>query len=110
MKNLSHYQISDIKQTFTEPRGVGKLNKKKIADWIKYEEEVYFACKKKNEERDDNVVDFLKTLVGQNIKWLKNKPESGIYSGEIIKNGIKYTFNISDGYINDVNMFFFILI
>jgi hypothetical protein len=99
-ENLSTYQMSDIRKQFTEPRGVGKLNKKKIAEWIKYEEDIYLESKKKNLELNDKVSDFLKTLVGQNINWHKNKPEEGVYNGEIIKNGIKYSFNIADGCIN----------
>jgi len=100
LKNLSSYQVSEIKKQFTEPRGVGKLNKKKIADWIKYEQDVYLACKKKNEELDDKVGNFLKTLAGQNVKWITQNEQTGEYKGEIVKNGIEYKFNIENGCIS----------
>ncbi len=101
MKNLSSYQISDIRKTFTEPRGVGKLNKKKITDWIKFEEDVYLACKKKNNELDDKVGKFLKTLAGQDVKWRTQNEQTGVYVGEIVKNGIEYKFSIENGFISE---------
>jgi len=101
MKNLSHYQISDIREKFTEPRGVGKLSKKKIADWIEYEESVYLACKIQNEEFEDKVGNFLETLKGENITNYREDNNRGEWSGSIIKNGIEYKFNISDGCISE---------
>lgn len=100
MKNISNYQINDFRKNFKKPRGVGKLSKKKIADWIKYETDIYLACKKKNDELEDNTKTFLKTLEGQNVQWHLKNEKTGQYSGEIIKNGIKYSFTITNGYVN----------
>lgn len=100
MKNISIYQIHDIRKKFKEPRGVGKLTKKKIADWIKYETDVYLAVKKANDEHNDKVITFLRSLDGENIKWFTNDPDRGQWNGEIVKNGLVYKFSINDGYIN----------
>jgi len=100
LKNLSHYQISDIRKKFKEPRGVGKLSKKKITDWIKYEEDVYLACVKKNNELDNGVNSFLDSLKGENVNWFNQNPERSQWSGEIVKNGVVFKFSIDNGCVS----------
>jgi len=94
-KNLQHHQIQDIKSKFVQPKNIGVLNSKKINDWIEYNKNVYLEYKKKDKELANSVDDFLKSLEGENVIWFNNKT-----SGEIIKNGIKFTFKIENGYIS----------
>ena len=95
--NISHYQISDIRKSFDAPQNVGVLTTKKIEKWVKYEQDVYLAIKKKSDELSNGVDTFLKTLEGENVKWFNNNNNK---SGEIVKNGIKFSFSISDGYVS----------
>jgi len=92
--NVSSYRQGEIAKQFKEPKNVGVLNKKKIEDWIKYNQVVYLAMKAENEKRSDEVAKFLDSIKNENVRWWDNNK-----SGEIIKNGIKFTFRIENGYV-----------
>jgi len=98
-KNLSVYQKSDIRDKFKAPRGVGKLTKKKIADWIKYETDIYKACKEKDKNLNNDVSEFLESIKDEDVRFFGKDEKRNHYSGEIIKNGIKFTFKIENGYV-----------
>lgn len=101
-KNLSHYQISNIREKFTEPRGVGVLNKKKVADWIKHEQDVYLALKEEDEKLNDKVGSFIKKIENEKkLKWHFYDDKNQVYRGSILKNGIEYNFSIENGYITE---------
>jgi hypothetical protein len=101
LKNITSYRKNDIYEKFEKPRNVGVLNKKKIQDWIKYEEDVYLACKAENDSKSNKIKEFLNTLKGENVTWFKNDDEKEQYQGEIIKNGVVYSFSVNDGHINE---------
>jgi len=93
--NLTVYNIQNIKENFTEPKNIGVLSTKKINDWIEYQQQVYLACKEKNEEKSNVVSTFLKSIEKEDVKWWDNKKQ-----GEIIKNGIIFKFKIETGYVS----------
>lgn len=93
--NLTSYSIQNIKKGFIEPKNIGVLTTKKINDWMEYLQEVYLECKKENDKKTSVISNFLKSIEKENVKWWNDHKH-----GEIIKNGIKFTFKIEDGYVN----------
>lgn len=93
-ENLSSYLIKNITKNFKAPKKIGVLSTKKIKDWIEYNQNVYLALKAENDKRSDEITNFLNSIKGENIHWIEHNK-----SGEIIKNGIVFTFKIENGYI-----------
>ena len=87
--NLSRYDIDSVKESYTEPKNIGKLTTKKIEDWINYYNLVFNALKIKSESTNNSVSEFLESLKD----WFSKT------QGEIIKNGIIFRFTIHPGYI-----------
>lgn len=92
--NLDYHQIQDIYKESPAPQGVGVLSTKKIENWVKREQEVYLALVEKDGELTNKVSAFLKTLENEDVRWFKQDVQ-----GEMIKNGIKFSFKIENGYI-----------
>ncbi|NPV13297.1 MAG: hypothetical protein HPY57_16170 [Ignavibacteria bacterium] len=93
-ENVSSWSIEEITKKFKAPKKVGVLTTKKIEAWIKYNQDIYLALKAENEKRSDEITKFLESIKGENVRWFDNNK-----SGEIIKNGIKFTFRIENGYV-----------
>lgn len=95
--DLSTHQNSEIERSFEKPRNIGVLNAKKITDWVNYWESVYEACTNLRKANNSKETAFLKELEnsGLEIRWDRNKK-----SGEIVKNGIEYSFSIQNGRIS----------
>ncbi len=92
---LDHNKISEVRKKFKEPQKIGVLTTKKIENWIKHEQNVYLALAKEDERLTNNVENFLKTLIGEDVKWYNNNK-----SGEIVRNGVRYSFSIDKGYVS----------
>jgi len=95
-ENVSSYIISDIEKKYEAPKNVGVLTTKKIQDWIKYNQNIYLDVKAESEKRTDNITSFLESIKGENVRFFNDGK-----SGEIIKNGIKYSFKIENGYVSE---------
>lgn len=95
LTNLNHYTETQIRKEFTKPNEIGKLSVKKLNDWIKYETDVHNKLKEINDKNDDKKAQFLKSLEGHPVKWYNDGN-----SGEIIKNGLKFSFTIEKEYIS----------
>ena len=96
LKNSDYYTRREIAKGMTEPNNIGVPTAKKIGDWIKYYEELYAKVKKIDDENGGKKEKFLKSLEGLDVKWDRDK--SG---GWIVKNHMKYEFNIGVTYITE---------
>lgn len=94
-KNVDFYKISNIKEKFTAPKNIGVLTTKKIGAWVKYIQDVHIECVKLDNELTNGVDAFLKSIEGEDVRWFNSKTQ-----GEIVKNGIKFSFKIEKGYVS----------
>lgn len=92
--NFSFYQLSRIEEQFKKPNNIGKLTEKKLHDWETYYRHVYYKAVDKLEEIKTRVQSFKNEIIdtGLYVNW------SNETSGEIIKNGIKFKFNLIEGH------------
>lgn len=95
-ENISSYTISEIQKKYEAPKKVGVLTTKKIQDWIKYNQNIYLDVKSESEKHTDNIESFLESIKGENVRFFNDGK-----SGEIVKNGIKYSFKIENGYVSE---------
>jgi hypothetical protein len=94
LKNVTHYTIQDEKKKLVEPKNIGVLTTKKINDWMNYYEQLYKALEVINGGNDDKKAKFLASLKGLDVKFWNDGQ-----NGEVIKNGIKFSFKIEPTYI-----------
>lgn len=95
---VSRYETKEIINSLTEPKNIGVLTTKKIADWVAYYE-LYHAKMKEVAEKNTNGVEaFL-----NNMKQIPDVVWNGDGKGGCLdRNGIRYTFNTSkDGCITE---------
>lgn len=88
-RNIGYVTFNDLEK----PNVMGVLSAKKVQEWVKYYET---KCKRLAALEGANVKkisDFKASLKGLSVKWNEN-------GGEIIRNGLKYTFSIDRGYIS----------
>lgn len=90
-----HYTVRDVKSILTEPNQIGVINKKKIGDWIKYNEDLYNNLKAINDANRLLEEDFLSSLEGLDVKWNRDNK-----SGSIIKGGVEFAFTIFPTYVS----------
>jgi hypothetical protein len=89
LPHIDGYVVKDVKSTLTEPNQIGVINKKKIGDWIKYNEDLYNGVKLINDANGLLKDDFIESLEGLDVKWSSNSA-----SGSIVKGGIEFSFTI----------------
>jgi hypothetical protein len=94
--NLSYYQKNDIIESFEAPNKIGVLSTKKIQQWIDYINLYVAEIRRKDNEYSDKVALFLESLKGEAVKWYSENKRGAIY-----KNGLRYEFNIDNGYIDE---------
>lgn len=92
---ISRYEQTETIKHIKEPNYVGKLSTKKITEWVNYYNECNKVLKAKDDELNNNVQTFLDSIKDENVQWWNNKN-----SGEIVKNGIVFSFNIENGWIS----------
>jgi len=95
LKNVSYYDIERIKLNIEAPKNIGVLTAKKITDWINYHEKIYNQAKIINDNNLSKKEAFLKSIEGLDVTWIEKDK-----NGYIVKNGIEFTFIISDSNIN----------
>lgn len=94
-KNVDSYAINKIKSQLDEPQQIGVLSVKKLINWFEYHIAIIEEATKINDINGNYKEIFLKSIEGQKIQWFNNGK-----SGEIIKNGVKFSFTIGETYIN----------
>lgn len=94
-KNIDNYTISRIKENIKEPQQIGVINLKKLVNWFEYHLAVIEEAKKINEANESEEAKFLKSIEGLPVKWERNGK-----SGEILQNGILFSFSIGPTYIS----------
>jgi hypothetical protein len=94
-KNIDNYTISRIKENIKEPQQIGVINLKKLVNWFEYHLAVIEEAKKINEANGSEEAKFLKSIEGLPVKWDGNGK-----SGEILQNGILFSFIIGPTYIS----------
>ena len=92
-KDLSFYQVGNVKETLAKPVTMGKLNLKKIQAWITYYEELHAVCAIKNSANSADKQAFIDSLQGLPVKWIGEK------RGYINKNGLEFNFQIEENYV-----------
>lgn len=99
LKNVSHYTVTEQEKKLVKPNDIGVLNTKKIQQWIKYYEALYYACEQIDTANLMKKTTFLHELrdltKDLEIKWFKDGTQ-----GEIEKNGIIFKFEINEEYIS----------
>jgi hypothetical protein len=93
--NIDSYTIKSIKEKIKEPQQIGVLNLKKLINWFEYHISVINEASKLNDINGNEKETFLKSIEGLPVKWWNNGK-----NGEIIQNGIKFSFNIGETYIS----------
>lgn len=88
-KNITNYTISHSLKSFKEPNNIGVLNLKKITEWFDYYVIVYQDLQKIDLDNSSKKDAFLKSIEGLPVEWFGNGQR-----GEIIKNGVKFSFTI----------------
>lgn len=94
MQNIDSYTVKDVKSILTEPNQIGKLNAKKVKDWIQYYEDLHNQLEVIDDCRALKKQAFLDSLDGLDVKW-----DRDYKSGHIIKNGVEYSFLIKETHI-----------
>jgi len=94
-KNVDSYTIKRIKEKIKEPQQIGVLSLKKLVNWFEYHISVINEAKELNNINGSEKDKFLKSIEGLPIHWYNNGK-----NGEIIQNGIKFSFNIGETYIS----------
>ena len=95
LKNVDRYALASIKEKIQEPQQIGVLSEKKILNWFEYHLAVIQEAIKIDIEKGSEKDAFLKSIEGLPVKWWNNGK-----SGEIIQNGVKFSFTISETYIS----------
>jgi len=95
LKNVDRYALASIKEKIQEPQQIGVLSEKKILNWFEYYLAVIQEAIKIDIEKGSEKDAFLKSIEGLPVKWWNNGK-----SGEIIQNGVKFSFTISETYIS----------
>ncbi len=95
LKNVDRYTLANIREKVQEPQQIGVLSEKKILNWFEYHLAIIKEAIKLNEEKGSEKDAFLKSIEGLPVKWWNEGK-----SGEIIQNGVKFSFTISETYIS----------
>ena len=95
-KNTNRDQKADVIKGIVIPKTIGKLTTKKVQQWIDYINQCFDLIKAENNKNTSELDAFLESIKDQEVHWLNDKKTSG----EIFKNGIKFSFRIEEGYIS----------
>jgi hypothetical protein len=94
-KNVDIYTIKSIREKIKEPQQIGVLSLKKLVNWFEYHIAIIEEASKLNDINGSEKNAFLESIKGLPVKWWNNNKQ-----GEIIQNGIKFSFNIGETYIS----------
>jgi hypothetical protein len=83
-----------------EPNKIGVLTTKKITDWLEYNHKVVEKYQEKEKEIERKIKEFLAQFDGEDMLITKRSNDLHT-SGSMEKNGLRYTFEITEsGYIH----------
>jgi len=95
LKNIDRYAIQRIEENFKEPQQIGVLSHNKLINWFEYYLAIIDVAKQVDAQNGGEKEAFLKSIEGLPVKWWNN----GV-NGEIIQNGVKFSFAIGETYIS----------
>lgn len=95
LPNIDRYELTKIREKIETPQQIGVLSTKKIVSWFEYHIGVINEAKKINEQNGSEKDAFLKSIEGLPVFWYNNNKQ-----GEIIQNGVKFSFTIGETYIS----------
>ncbi len=87
----SYQYVADIEK----PNEIGVLSAKKIQAWVSYYEQVCKIVVEADKQGAERVAAFLKSIKGLPVKWREGKT-----SGDILRNGIEFSFSINNGHVS----------
>lgn len=99
LPNLSNHRYNAIRESKEEPNRIGVLSQKKVDAWIKFCTEVNEDAKKESDENTAKIEAFLKSIENEEVRY-HGHSKGNKYAGTIVKNGIEFTYKISEGYIS----------
>jgi hypothetical protein len=95
LKDVTYYVIDKLKEKLTEPKRIGVLTEKKVKDWIKYYEDLFLLASNENQLNQGVKMKFMQSIEGLPVRWYNNNKQ-----GEVIKNGLKFSFTINETHIS----------
>lgn len=95
--NTSREDISKIEKSIEKPQYIGVLTTKKIQNWIAYFEKCSKLIEEASKKNKDKTDAFRRSIAGYPVRWFDTEKKNG----EIARNGIVYSFTISENYISE---------
>ena len=97
LKNVNYHDKASVKSSIaSEPNNIGVLTTKKIMQWLEYYEKFHNTLKELNNKNSNKIASFYKS-----IEHLPFKYGNGKKTGYIVKNGIEYSFEVSENHISE---------
>jgi hypothetical protein len=97
---IDYETVKRVEETIGKPNNMHKLNGKAIDAWIDFLIKVYEELKTISTERVLKVSEF-ELLMRRNNASISEKGYKGTFSGSIKKNGLQFSFEVSEsGYIS----------
>lgn len=94
-ENVDNYAIKRIKEDIKQPQNIGVLNLKKLVSWFEYHISIIEKARELNDINGNEKNAFLESIKHLPVKWWNNNKQ-----GEIVQNGIKFSFSIGETYIS----------
>jgi len=97
LKNIDFGAKNRVQQglNIPEPNRIGVFTKNKLTQWLEYNKAFYEACKKVNGNNAQSITDFYKSIEGLPVRYWNEKRQ-----GEIVKNGIEFSFQVNENYVS----------
>ena len=92
---LTTSEKEQIKRSLTEPQNVGVMTTKKLTNWVKYTEKKFLLYQEQENQNQSKILNFYNSLKDEKVYYWEDKKR-----GEIRKNGLIFSFEISNSYIS----------
>jgi hypothetical protein len=103
-ENVSSSTQSEVSKKIQTSNNVKVITQKKLQRLLDETKAYHMELERLEEEAQEKINVFLETLKGLDVKYSRedyNNPKSKIKGGEVIKNGLEFSFTIGqDGYIS----------
>ncbi len=92
---LTTSEKEQIKRSLTEPQNVGIMTTKKLTKWVEYTEKKFLLYQEQENQNQSKILNFYNSLKDEKVYYWEGKKR-----GEIRKNGLVFSFEISNSYIS----------
>ena len=92
---LTTSEKEQIKRSLTEPQNVGVMTTKKLTNWVEYTEKKFLLYQEQENQNQSKILNFYNSLKDEKVYYWEGKKR-----GEIRKNGLVFSFEISNSYIS----------